>query len=356
MRAGLLRLLAVILVSSAAAGCGAIIDRYDDRIVFMNRSLDTSRNEMILLNILRASYGHPLTFVSVTSVGGSQNAGASAGLPTFTIGPGQVISQKQFVFGNNSVNGGLNSNVNIVPLESKEFYLGLLQPVSLNVAQFFINQGYPRQILYHLFVESIRIKNGSKDEMIYNDPLDPRYALFTDFVLQASKYGLTIETITDAKDPKVSTERLCFDSGVASESLNGFSPICYRNNRTTGANVIRLIDPSNKSASFQINLRSTYAIFRFLGKLVDPQVGATVRLSQDHLGGLGRSEDDRLFPINNTILTDCVASATYLGNYACLPARGAEHGGVIMQLMTQLLALNVSLKDLPIVQSVRITN
>lgn len=88
------------LISCILAGCG-LVDKYEERMRFMNRSIDTSRNEMILLNIARARYHHPLSFMSITNVSGSQNASGSLGLPTITLGPGQTDAQKQFVFGNN---------------------------------------------------------------------------------------------------------------------------------------------------------------------------------------------------------------------------------------------------------------
>ncbi len=76
---------ALVLAAAVLAGCVAQgeIQNHVERI---NKSVGTSRNEAILLNIVRASRNEPLYFTSLPSVTGQGNMSLSTGLPTITFG------------------------------------------------------------------------------------------------------------------------------------------------------------------------------------------------------------------------------------------------------------------------------
>jgi hypothetical protein len=145
---------------AATVGACAVIDRSDPRHDTINRAAANARNESILLNIIRASHSVPLNFVAFSRVSGSQSAQASVGLPAFGLGPVPLVSsvQKQTVFGSSvfNANTNVNNSFDIGILESKEFYSGLLTPVDLATVNYFGRQGYSRQLLFWLFVESVR--------------------------------------------------------------------------------------------------------------------------------------------------------------------------------------------------------
>ncbi len=353
-RSAFLRKIApLVLLGIAVAACG-IVDRFEDRLEHMNRSVDVSRNQLILLNVARAQYNHPLTFVAVTSVSGAQGASGNFGLPTFTIGPGQTDAQHQFVFGNNSVSGSLGGNVGVTPLESREFYMGLLEPIGLNAAQFFVAQGYPRQILFFLFMESLRFRGARGEKILWNDPTDPNFPEFVEYLHHWVDLGVSIEQIPGQPDKR--KLRLCFDRALARVPLAGFGPICGVS-KAHAVGLTGLSYPGLGPVSVTLQTRSTYGVFRYLGRLIDPELGSRVTLRGDRAGGIVFGEDKRLFPVETSAFpTSCLTSVVYQGRWFCIPASGAEQGPLVMQFLAQLLALNVSVKDLPLVPTVRVTN
>ena len=198
-------------VLAASVGACAVIDRPDPRHDTINRAAANARNELILLNIIRASHSVPLNFVAFSRVSGSQSAQANVGLPAFGLGPVPLVSsvQKQTVFGSSvfNANTNVNNSFDISILESREFYHGLLTPVDLATVNYFGRQGYSRQLLFWLFVESVRETYNGKTYEYRNDPnaafsCDPdfprRRRCFRDVINDALANGVTtqIETVT----------------------------------------------------------------------------------------------------------------------------------------------------------------
>jgi hypothetical protein len=212
------------LILLALLGACAVIDTIEPRYDVVNRSTAKARNESILLNIIRASHNAPLNFVAFTHVAGTNSINASAGLPTFNLGqffplfPGasNVITalapptpQRAFTLNNTTLNAGGNANstYDIGILETQDFYLGLLKPVDLAIVNFFIRQGYSRELLFWLFTEAVRETIMGQTFEFVNDP-NPDLACqmvqgvqrcFSDMVDVALATGLTIETKIEEK-------------------------------------------------------------------------------------------------------------------------------------------------------------
>lgn len=346
-----LRLVAALLLCSCI-GCGTA-DHYETRLDSMNRSVATARNEMILLNVLRARYSHPLSFISVTSLSASQGGGGNLGLPTLTFGPVQTDLQRQFVFGNNSVAATINGNITVAPLETREFYQGLLQPIGLPAVQFLLAQGYPRQILFLLLVESIRLRGASGEMLLYNNPTDATYPAFSRYLQRLVQSGVTVEARSTAGGTSVPS--ICFDRGATDAMIRGAGPYCG-SVRTAAEGLTGLRDEQLGPVSVDVTLRSTSGVFRYLGRLTDPAVGPLVTLMGEQVGTVMLGEDKRLFPVVHYAHSECLARANYLGEVTCLPAVGAEQGAVALQLLSQLLGLSVSVRDLPALPTIRLAN
>jgi hypothetical protein len=210
------------LVLLALLGACAVIDTIEPRYDVVNRSTAKARNESILLNIIRASHSAPLNFVAFTQVNGSNTISASAGLPTFNLGQffpliippsTNILSppnpQRAFTLNNTTLSGGgsASNNYTIGILETQDFYLGLLRPVDLAQVNFFIRQGYSRELLFWLFTESVRETIMGHTYEFVNDP-NPDLACqmvqgerrcFNDMVDVALATGLTIEVKIEEK-------------------------------------------------------------------------------------------------------------------------------------------------------------
>ena len=347
---------ALVLAAAALAGCVAR-GEIQDHVERINKSVGTSRNEAILLNIVRASRNEPMYFTSLPSVTGQGNMSLSTGLPTITFGPGQTVAQKQFTF-TNSLYNSATSTFDVGVLESNGFYDGLLRPINLPEANLILHQGFSRALVFSLLVDKVRITSGGNVEEIRNAPTEPdEFRRFEQYLYLAVYYGLTVEV---ARGPDGKTEgRLCFDQALAGPEQKAFvrtSPIqCTHGPDTRGWPRTRpelafIID--GKPQSIEINARSPNQIFQYLGSLVGPaSAGHTVTLYGDQPG----TTQGPLVVVTTDPRANCFARVTYEGTTYCVPDVGSDNTKRIFQILNQILALNTSPEDIPPTQSVFIT-
>src|SRR5262245_49806030 len=212
-------LLASALVAGLVSAC-AVVDPVDPRYDTVNRSLSKARNESILLNIIRAGHDWPLSFTTIPQVNPSAQNVTSTGLPSFNVGPsykppgtastanaGYQLAPpfRAVLFGNqNNLYNQLtvSSNFSVSSLETGTFYNGLLTPVTLHDLNYFIRQGYSRELLFWLFADTVQVTIGGKViGLQYNPPDDygcpehePKRRCFREFVEIATITGLTVES------------------------------------------------------------------------------------------------------------------------------------------------------------------
>jgi hypothetical protein len=208
-------LLAVLLPAFVVGAC-ALVDPVDTRYDEITRSLAKARNEAIFLNLVRASHDHPLSFATISQVTPSLTNVSSFGLPTFLAGP--IMKGATPVlppYGNALINSTtasntttVSSNFNVATQETSAFYQGFLKPVDLVTLNYFIRQGYPRELLFWLFTDSfeLTIPHGRYGYR-YNPPtnygcsdVDPKRRCFIDWVELATLGGLTVEEKTVQKE------------------------------------------------------------------------------------------------------------------------------------------------------------
>jgi hypothetical protein len=164
-----------------------------------NRSLAELQNEALVLNIVRQSYNAPMSFTQVSVVRGSGTIGGTLGLPTITLGPGQTDATRQFVFGGNFTNSATaqsNANFDMATLDSKEFWVGLMTPLTADTLGYFIRQGVPRDLLFYLYVQKLEIGDGKAKQILINDPEDPNFAEFSRQLDEALTLGFTTAPVT----------------------------------------------------------------------------------------------------------------------------------------------------------------
>jgi hypothetical protein len=133
-----------------------------------NEVVEEAQNEMLLLNIVRASKRHPMYFTSF---------GALRGKLSLAVGSGPLV----IPFGN--VNGGTGANYTIAPsltytdspefdvavLDTKKFTCGIMTPVPMKTIEYYWRQGWPKEMLLHLFIGHAVINRETVD----NHPDDP---------------------------------------------------------------------------------------------------------------------------------------------------------------------------------------
>jgi|SRR5208282_319616 len=330
----------VLLTGACFAGllsACAVVDPVDNRYDTVSRSLAKARNESIFLNLIRASHDYPLSFVVVSNVTPSLTNTSNLGLPAFLFGPpagfgtaaGTIASLptsspgRDVIFGSTTASNStaVSTNFNVSTQETSAFYQGFLRPIDLQTLDYFIRQGYPRELLFWLFTDSFELQtHGHKVGYHYAPPDDygcsrddPKHRCFVDWVHNATLAGLTVEELTLQKsgsekpksgDPagaasKATTTifaRFCFNSILAQQAqalitredyergkndLDVRQPELFASDLTCGskdwkpAQTVDTPQPDilplefkKSQIVFSIIPRSAYGVFEFLGTLM----------------------------------------------------------------------------------------
>jgi hypothetical protein len=321
-------LLAGACVAGPLSAC-ALTDPVDWRYDTVGRSMAKARDEAIFLNLVRASHDYPLSFTTVSNVTPSMTNTSAFSLPTFIEGPlfkGAVPLNppyKDFLFNNTTASNAtaISSNFSVSTQETSAFYEGFLKPIDLTTLDYFIRQGYHREMLFWLFTDYFEIKtNGQVLGFHYSPPddygcppQDHLHRCFIDWVRVATLSGLTVEQKTlqkassggqkgggsDAagggKPTTTAFARFCFSTVLAQQARDATPPALVQ---ATFAKLgsETFISPAQRCGStawnplstlnqpqpdvfilqvgaitFKIVPRSAYGVFEFLGNLMKMQ-------------------------------------------------------------------------------------
>jgi hypothetical protein len=407
----------LVMCSAAITTQCAVVDTVDGRFLQTNRSTEKARNEAILLNIVRASHNAPLNFVGISRVSGTTTATLTGGAPSFLAGPYPIPANtattgtRDVTVNSTTLGGSANASnsYDLTVLDSKEFYTALLSPVDLPTVNFFIRQGYPPELLFWLFVDSVRESYGGNVYEYQNTPDLPVQDIpvfgqrsFRDILVLAVMTGLTVETKSvesssetskssggksgsssgsGSSGSKTTTEvfgQICFDKVLARRETKllppeviqanthneGLSPkpTCYgtwnpKKSTTSNSGVqsdqltFSVNSPTVGTVQYQILTRSTFGIYQFLGQILVKNQAENLKVLSNLTG-----EDPRILALKNTgLLGTCFAELTYDGARYCIPDKGAEQTKRIFSLLSQLIALKTQTQDLAITPVVRVT-
>ena len=209
-----LTLVVAIGLAQILAAC-AIIDNYSGRAVDFNREAEQAQEQVLLLNIIRASLRRPMQFTSLQSVTGSGSASGSVqggGAQTrqtpfislFGITPANTNAALSAlatgtVSGNAQLSGSATFTVPV--LDTQEFYQGILTPIPLQAFDYYLHQGFPPQLLFDLFVQRIeitRLDDGTCRKYTFTNSVrnDLEFAQFQTFVDYLIGSGLSAERVT----------------------------------------------------------------------------------------------------------------------------------------------------------------
>jgi hypothetical protein len=345
--------LASVFFAGVLGSCSAIDSTLAPRYDTTSRSLAQARNESILLNIVRAGHDYPLSFSTVSQAIPQMSNTTTIGLPQFLVGPNPKCVNlangalgaagaaaclavppspvRDVVFGNsNQASNGTNvqTQFTLSTQETHDFYNALLRPVDLYILNFFIRQGYSRELLFWLFADSVEITiAGHTIGYQYNPPFDAgcpvddrKGRCFRDWAELATIAGLTVEEQTSKpeesggdsgkdkdkdnkdKNQKASgaggkgtvVSRLCFSGVLQRQGILAMKrvhperlellkvkfpdpnlfrtlyPQCGRGPWQTDPNaaVSDTLTFRVGSLQFRIEPRSAYGIYQFLGKLL----------------------------------------------------------------------------------------
>ena len=311
-----------------------------------------------------------------------------------------------------NANTNINNSFDIGILESKDFYNGLLTSVDLATLNFFVRQGYPRQLLLWLFFDSVRETINGKTYEYRNEPLganscDPAFPgkrrCFRDMIDLALASGLTAQTETISRistQGRVNTTvygRMCFDDVLARAALyeysgeirthlslaSGHRPRCGERwvhqepgivlsgtggrgkekeaERSSGETHVEgspdtltfeFVGGPAGRVKYSMVTRSTFGIYRFLGGVLRHQ-DSTIMLR----GRKARDEPEfiPLLEIIGASPDGCFVDLQFDEFQYCVPRHGADTTKSIFSLLSQLIALRTQTGDLGITPAVRVT-
>lgn len=189
--------LALSALSMSLTGCATAFSTREAAVDY-NRSFADARNEVLLLNILRAWAREPMQFSTVAGVTGGVRTGSEITLPFTNILVGGEDSISPTIKFN-----GRNPNVSINPLASKEFMQGMARPASVDLIDSLLTQGWHRPTVLALtiggFTCPVRGENGVKEEDVRmnlgEDPIEDMH--FANIFRDSGKFTADVEDPTE---------------------------------------------------------------------------------------------------------------------------------------------------------------
>ena len=414
------RVLGAALLGAALCSC-AIVDKVEPRYDNVNRATAEARNDSILLNIVRAAHDAPLNFVAFSKISGQMYAGASAGLPQFLLGPTPVAGSlptpgRDVILSNTTLNTqtSATNSFDISLLESKDFYNALLRPVGLPTLNYFIRQGYSRQLLFWLFADSVEetihgrtygyrfvpgkdVAYGHEYDRDGGGGCNRPYGVkkcFGDLVDIAYLTGLAVETRTMAGGGGAASGsksrgsggssggrsgsgfsihgRFCFDPVLSNLALHEMAPARIKELRhliwstrllprcrgpwSTRArangelDTLEFTQPGTPVGTVQYRI-ITRSTFGIYQFL-----GRLLahQAAADDISLVSDGGDARLLTVVKSGAPRCFNQVSYFDGEYCVP-ENAKYTKQIIQLLAQLLALQTQTGDLAITPTVRIT-
>ncbi len=132
-----------------------------------NITIEDAQNQMLFLNIVRASKRQPMYFSTVQQLQANNQLTYGTGDSSVTIPFGALhggaATYNSLAFGIPKASFTVNPTLSIAALDTKEFMNGILKAVPIDILEYYWTQGWSRRMLLNLFVASIRYP-PSKDD------------------------------------------------------------------------------------------------------------------------------------------------------------------------------------------------
>lgn len=140
------------------SGC-AFTDKYADRAKTYNTESESFYNQVILLNIMRASERMPLQFTDVQTMTGLTTSSASLGF-TSPVGGFPAATTRVLSSG---VGGGTQTTFTAAVLNSQDFYQGVSSPISAVEASYFVRTVRPSELIFSMLFDRVTIYRDNDD-------------------------------------------------------------------------------------------------------------------------------------------------------------------------------------------------
>ena len=348
----------------------------------------------LLLNIVRAGNNRPLSFLDIPNITGTGSVSITPSIGASWYGIGNTIANAtpSLYLGGTTVlpmaTFGNSFNFSQSSLDNAIFTKGFLSNITLEAMQYFSRHHIPRELMFTLLVDSFEYQvDNAPPEIFMNNPELPDYQKFQDQMYRILKYGLIVSSSSsNIKDGELQSEaqlvkqygaqyesvlenrgveiklvstklntyqlykkkdffRLCMKQGKLTEQARReFSPdtFCSPSPRYVKNNL------SKGKINLQVNLRSTFDVFMFLGQLVKVQNATQPTMVK--LPPIASYPEDRLDETNqyavlvvnkNKSIDPVFAKVEVLnGDTYSIPEQNSGYSTLVINLVSQLLTLN----------------
>jgi hypothetical protein len=286
-----------------AAGC-ATKTEIADQAVKGSLATEDANNRLLLLNIVRAYHRHPLHFVRFNALRGPIGIGA----PTVTIPTPVGPDFTNQIYQLSTTIKFDQPSFDLQLQDTQEFYRGLTTPLRPEVMQYFLEQGWPQQMILWLFVREIETTDAGNKNRYLNYPQgDDSFEKFRNELerLQgcdveihedkpASVYGPPLDIPSSTSPEKLAALKT---AGVELEKLSNADGVRYQVQQTRKITQLKLVERRRgancvlpgDAAAFKgessaiadgpktvFSLRSVEAMIYFLGELSRRQLDGTL--------------------------------------------------------------------------------
>ena len=135
----------------ALAGCMSGAD-YAGRAVEHNRAIADAADQIVLLNIVRAQHDRPIVYSQFSGVSESlsNNIGISLSAPFGADAAREYGSDL-------GIGPSQDATLSTAPLDDVDYYQGVMRPVKIGLLRYYLDNGWPPDLLIALTVEKLVI-------------------------------------------------------------------------------------------------------------------------------------------------------------------------------------------------------
>ena len=391
--------LAVICSCSFISGCAVPSPSFSSMAAEYQNTVEQYNFNNILLNVIRASDGLPLSFLDIPSIIGTGNftAGIGSTWANSSLGAGVFAAATSSLNFAPTVSVGSSFNYTQSSLDNATFQTSFNSKIPLSTVNYFASGDVPGELMIYLLVGSISLVDADgKVEMYINSPYSQTYDKFQSAINRLIKYNLTTQinhfetplgpkltqalaasvlpTYLSSKNadkmqmkffPAVGKQEayyqlmqmnemitLCFgESPYVDQITKEFGtsyfcakPVASSKEKSERIGITSDAAPTKGKTSIAFVLRSNRDIYQYLGqilKIQNSKPNFQVKISPtDSFVANGSEQVPIIIIKKNQNLDNPLAKVNYRGNTYEIPSKDNGYSPMVINIMAQLLNLN----------------
>lgn len=156
------RRLALVPVLALATSCALPRTMTQDAVAF-NRTLEDANNQMLLLNVLRARDRYPLYLTAMTALRGNLKSSVDLSTELGLSKAAGVGTVARSLTPTLDTAYATNPSFDVAPLDSDEFTKGFMTPLKLETVEYYLSQGWPASLVFHLALRKFEVARAEPD-------------------------------------------------------------------------------------------------------------------------------------------------------------------------------------------------